>query len=188
MVSVAGMTPTSFSADDRVDPPLRADEATTLRAFLDYHRDTFRWKCAGLTQQQLAQSLPPSDMTLGGMMKHLALVEQSWFEDVFLDRGLMPPYDTVDWEADRDWEWHTSKDDTPEELFALFDEGVRRADAAVDAALAGPGLDALSVKQSRQHDEAFSLRWIIVHMIEEYARHNGHADLIRQSIDGQTGE
>ena len=183
------MTSTSFSADDRVDPPLDADEATTLRAFLDFHRDTFRWKCAGLTQQQLAQSLPPSDMTLGGMMKHLALVEQSWFEDVFLDRGLMPPFDTVDWDADRDWEWHTAKDDTPEELFALLEEGIRRADAAVDGALTnGSGLDALSVKKGRRKGESFSLRWILLHMIEEYARHNGHADLIRQSIDGQTGE
>ena len=101
----------------------------------------------------------------------------------------MPPFDTVDWDADRDWEWHTAKDDTPEELFALFDEGVRRADAVVDEALTnGSGLDALSVKKSRREGESFSLRWILVHMIEEYARHNGHADLIRQSIDGQTGE
>ena len=180
----------SFSADDRVDPPLDADEATTLRAFLDFHRDTFRWKCAGLTQQQLAQSLPPSDMTLGGMMKHLALVEQSWFEDVFYDRGLMPPYDTVDWDADRDWEWHTAKDDTPEELFALFDEAVRRSDAVLDEALApgGVGLDGLSAANESDGRGRFSLRWILLHMIEEYARHNGHADLIRESIDGQTGQ
>ena len=189
MASVATMTPTSFSADDRVDPPLNADEATTLRAFLDFHRDTFRWKCSGLSQQQLAQSLPPSDMTLGGMMKHLALVEQSWFEDVFYDRGLMPPYDTVDWEADRDWEWHTARDDTPEELLALFDEAVRRSDAVLDEALApgGPGLDGLSVREDNERGR-FSLRWIVLHLIEEYARHNGHADLIRESIDGRTGQ
>ena len=189
VASVAAMTTTSFSADDRIDPPLAADEATTLRTFLDFHRDTFRWKCAGLTQQQLAQPLAPSDMTLGGMMKHLAVVESGWFEETFSGGQTMPPFDTVDWEADRDWEWHTAADDTPEELRALFDEAVRRADAVVDAALAtDAGLDATSARESRREGTPFSLRWILIHMIEEYARHNGHADLIRQSLDGETGE
>jgi uncharacterized damage-inducible protein DinB len=173
--------------DTRIDPPLRADEVATLRAFLDYHRETFRWKCRGLTQEQLAQSLPPTDMTLGGMMKHLAVVESGWFEETFAGGSLMPPFDTVDWDADRDWEWHTARDDSPEELFAVFDEAVRRADAVIDGALADRGLESESAEPSRQGG-AFSLRWILVHLIEEYARHNGHADLIRESIDGQTGE
>jgi hypothetical protein len=170
--------------------PVRADEITTLRGFLDHHRDTFRWKCSGLTQEQLARSLPPSDMTLGGMMKHLAIVDQSWFEDDFMGRGLMPPFDTVDWDADRDWEWHTAQDDTPEQLLALFDEAVRRSDAVLDEVLApgGVGLDGRSVLDEADDRGRFSLRWILLHMIEEYARHNGHADLIRQSIDGQTGQ
>ena len=128
-------------------------------------------------------------MTLGGMMKHLAVVDSSWFEDDFAGRGLMPPFDTVDWDADRDWEWHTARDDTPEELFALFDDACRRADAVLDEALAdgGVGLDGLSVAEEASGDR-LSLRWILVHMIEEYARHNGHADLIREAIDGQTGQ
>ncbi len=182
---------TSFPPpESRVQPPLRADEVTTLRAFLDSHRETFRWKCGGLTQQQLAQPLPPSEMTLGGMMKHLAVVESSWFEDDFSGRGLMPPFDTVDWDADRDWEWHTSTDDTPEELSALFDDACRRADAVLDEALAdgGVGLDGLSAAEDAGSRGRFSLRWILLHMIEEYARHNGHADLIREAIDGQTGQ
>jgi uncharacterized damage-inducible protein DinB len=178
----------TLSAADRVRPPWRADEVTTLRAFLDYHRDTLRWKCAGLTQQQLAQAPPPSDMALGGLMKHLALVESDWFEDTFAGGSPMSPFDTVDWEADPDWEWRTARDDTPEELFALFDEAVRRADAVIDEALAGLGLDAESQNKDRREGTLFSLRRILVHMIEEYARHNGHADLIRQSIDGATGE
>ncbi len=182
------MTLPTFSADDRVDPPLGADETTTLRAFLDYHRDTFRWKCAGLTQEQLAQALPPTDMTLGGMMKHLAVVESGWFEETFAGGLLMPPFDTVDWDADRDWEWHTARDDTPEQLFSLFDEAVRHADAVIEDAVRRAGLGAESQKQSRREGTPFSLRWIVVHMIEEYARHNGHADLLRQSIDGATGE
>jgi uncharacterized protein DUF664 len=175
---------------ERTERPVRADETTTLRGFLDYHRDTFRWKCSGLTQEQLAQRLPPSDMTLGGMMKHIAVVEQSWFEDDFVGGGLMPPFDTVDWDADPDWEWHSAKDDTPEELFALLDEARRRSDAVLDAALApgGVGLDGLSVLDDTHGRGHFSLRWILLHMIEEYARHNGHADLIRESIDGQTGQ
>jgi uncharacterized damage-inducible protein DinB len=175
---------------ERTHRPLRADEASSLRAFLDYHRDTFRMKCSGLSQAQLAQSLPPSDMTLGGMMKHLAIVDQSWFEDDFTGSGLMPPFDTVDWDADRDWEWHTARDDSPEQLLALFDEAVRRSDAVLDQALSaeGVGLDGLSVAEASDGLGRFSLRWILLHMIEEYARHNGHADLIRESIDGQTGQ
>ena len=184
------MTTVTFDQASRADPPLRGNEATTLRAFLDFHRDTFRWKCSGLTQEQLALAHGPSDMTLGGMMKHLAIVDQSWFEDDFMDRGLMPPFDTADWDADPDWEWHTAKDDTPEQLLALFDEAVRRSDAVLTAALSpdGVGLDGLSVAEDPERGGSFSLRWILLHMIEEYARHNGHADLIRESIDGTTGQ
>jgi uncharacterized damage-inducible protein DinB len=175
-------------ADPRVEPPLHGDEVTTLRSFLTYHRQTLRLKCAGLTQEQLAQPLPPSDMTLGGMMKHLALVESSWFEEVFAGGTSMPPFDTVDWDADFDWDWHSAADDTPEELRALFDEAVRRSDAATDDALAAGGLDHESARLSPRTGQTFTLRWILVHMVEEYSRHNGHADLIRQSVDGQTGE
>jgi|SRR3954451_3854557 uncharacterized damage-inducible protein DinB len=174
--------------DRRVDPPLHGTEVAVLRGFLDYQRDTLRLKCRGLTQQQLAQPLPPSDMTLGGMMKHLAIVESSWFESVFAGGEYMPPFDNVDWDADRDWEWHSAQEDDPQELLALFDEAVRRADAVVDTALSGGGLEQESARRSRREDSTFTLRWILVHMIEEYARHNGHADLIRESIDGLTGE
>ncbi len=176
--------------EDRVRPPLTADEPTMLRAWLDFHRDTLRWKADGLTQEQLAQSLAPSTMTLGGLLKHMALVESDWFEVVLVGGELMmPPFDAVDWDADRDWDWHSAAADTPEQLKAVFDEAVRRADAIIEAALAAPdGLDTASKRLSRRTSEPYSLRWIIVHMIEEYARHNGHADLIRESIDGATGD
>ena len=175
--------------DSRTDPPLRVDEVATLRAFLDYHRETFRMKCSGLDQAQLARALAPSTMTLGGMMKHLAVVESSWFNDVFLGLPEVEPWASVDWDADRDWEWHTAADDSPEDLYRLFDATVAESDRIVDEALAGPtGLDSLSVVESRRGEGRFSLRWILVHLIEEYARHNGHADLIRESIDGTTGE
>jgi hypothetical protein len=172
----------------RADKPLNADEVTTLRAFLAYHRDTLRLKCSGLTQAQLAQQLPPSDMSLGGLMKHLALVESQWFDHHFRDLAHAPPFDTMDWDAEPDWEFDSARLDTSEELGALFDGAVRRSDAVVDEALVRGGLDEKSARLSPRTGEAFSLRWILVHLIEEYARHNGHADLIRQSIDGQTGQ
>jgi len=177
----------TFDPSTRTEAPIRADELTALRGFLDYHRDTFRWKCAGLTGEQLAMPHAPSTMTLGGMMKHLALNEAGWFGATLAGREYPPPFADVDWDADPDWEWRTARDDGPRELRTLYDECVRRADDAIDEALGRGGLDAESVGRSST-DGAFSLRWILLHMIEEYARHNGHADLIRESIDGQTGE
>ncbi|UMG91482.1 DinB family protein [Nocardioides sp. TF02-7] len=162
---------------------------TTVRAYLDYHRDTLRWKVDGLTREQLAQTLPPSTMTLGGMLKHLALVEWSWFERVLHGRPPVSPFVDVDWDADPDWDWHSAVDDSPEQLRQWFDEAVARADAAIDEALAaGKGLDVESALPSRREEGHFTLRWILLHMIEEYARHNGHADLLREAIDGRTGE
>jgi uncharacterized damage-inducible protein DinB len=181
--------PQAFDPGTRVDPPLHGDEVATLRAFLTYHRDTLRWKCSGLTQQQLAHQLPPSDLTLGGIMKHIAIVESYWFEVTYSGGVYLPPYDPVPWdEDDYDWEFRTAKDDTPQELIALYDEAVRRADAVVDEALARGGLEQESARVGRRTGSTFTLRWILVHMIEEYSRHNGHADLIRESIDGQKGE
>lgn len=174
---------------DRTDPPLRGDEVTTLRTFLDFHRDTLRWKTAGLTAEQLQATHPPSGMTLGGLVKHLALVESSWFQAVLAGGTDLPPFDDVDWSADRDWEWTSARDDSPEALRGLFDSIVAESDRRIDEALAAGGLDQTSARESRQPGAgAFNLRWILVHMIEEYARHNGHADLLREAVDGMTGE
>jgi uncharacterized damage-inducible protein DinB len=168
----------------RVDPPHQGDERTLLLAYLDYHRQTLRLKAGGLDAAQLDTALAPSQMTLGGMVKHLALVENSWLREVFRGEGLSEPWRSVDWDADWDWDWHSARDDTPEQIWALYDQMVTDADAV----LAEAGLDELSAKPSRRTGELFSLRWILLHLIEEYARHNGHADLIRESIDGVTGE
>ena len=126
-------------------------------------------------------------MTLGGLLKHLALVEDNWFCVVFLGNERRRRGHGVDWDADRDWEWHTAADDSPEQLRALLDEAV----AAVGRDLDSSGrrrLDCALGPRAGATGEPFSLRWILVHMIEEYARHNGHADLIRESVDGATGE
>lgn len=103
------------------------------------------------------------------------------------DRDPQPPWDAVDWGADPDWDWHSAADDTPEELFALWQDAVARSRSGVTDALAERGLDGLA-RRSDDAGRSPSLRWIVVHMIEEYARHLGHADLIRESVDGLTGE
>ncbi|MEO7752393.1 MAG: DinB family protein [Terracoccus sp.] len=172
----------------RTDPPLAADEATTLLAFLDYHRDTLRQKSEGLSAAQLDTTHPPSTLTLGALLKHVALNEAHWFGAVLHGRALGEPWDGVDWDADPDWELTSAAADSPERLRSLMDEAVERARTDIDEALAEGGLDQPSVGRSRTEGEAFSLRWIVLHMVEEYARHNGHADLLREAIDGSTGE
>lgn len=172
----------------RVDPPLRGTEAESLLAFLDYHRATFRAKVAGVDAAGLAATVGASTMTLGGMMKHLTLVETSWFSRVLLGLPLGEPWDSVDWKHDPDWEWRTGSQDPAPQLFAAYDAAVARAQEQVAGVLERDGLDALSVRPSRTEGEPFSLRWILLHMLEEYARHNGHADVLRESVDGEVGE
>jgi uncharacterized damage-inducible protein DinB len=171
----------------RPEPPLTADETGTLLGFLDYQRATFGWKCAGLDAAGLNATVGVSSMTLGGMLKHLAYVESDWFSGSLYGRDRQPPWDAVDWKADRDWEWHSAADDSPEQLRAIWQDAVTSSRALVADALPNGGMDQLA-KRTWADGRAPSLRWIVVHMIEEYARHNGHADLIRELVDGQTGE
>jgi len=174
----------------RKDVPLAGTEPEILVAFLDYHRDTLRMKADGLDAARLDQRLDPSPMTLGGMVKHLAYVEDWWFNQVFAGNPEPEVWSAADWESDDDWDWHSATKNSPEELRALLDESIAVSDRILAEALLAPkGLDADSQRASHRLPEVkFNLRWILVHMIEEYARHNGHADLIRESIDGQVGE
>jgi hypothetical protein len=171
----------------RPEPPLQADEEATLVGFLEWQRSTFAWKCAGVDAAGLAGTVGASAMTLGGLLKHMALVEDYWFSEQLLGRDAAPPWDAVDWGADRDWEWHSAAEDTPEQLRALWEERVARSRVALGEALEAGGLGGL-VRRPPTGVEPASIRWVLCHMIEEYARHNGHADLLRESIDGQTGE
>ncbi len=164
-------------------PPVQADEVTMLLAFLDDHRAALRRKCEDLSAEQLNRAHPPATMTLGGLLKHMAVVESGWFSEALMDRELIPPFDTVDWQVDRDWEWHTAHEDTPEQLLALYDTAIDESRRLAAEALADGGPDRLSVRTNAAGEQR-SLRWILIHMIEEYAQHNGHADLIRESIDG----
>ena len=178
---------TMVDEQGRPEPPVAADETATLLGFLDYQRATFAWKCAGLDAAGLAATVGVSSMTLGGMLKHMAIVEEGWFSRSLHGREYGPPWDAVDWQADPDWDWHSAANDTPEQLRALWQEAMARSRAVVTEALADGGLSQLA-RRPWPDGQAPSLRWILVHMIEEYARHNGHADLIRESVDGLTGE
>ena len=178
---------TNLDEQGRPEPPLAADETATLLGFLDYQRATLAWKCAGLDAAGLAATVAASSMTLGGMLKHLAYVEDLWCSRWLHGRDPEPPWDTVDWQADPDWDWHSAAEDSPEQLHALWQDAVAGSLTLVAGALADGGLKRLA-RRTWAGGEAPSLRWILVHLIEEYARHNGHADLIRESVDGLTGE
>ena len=178
---------TDVDEHGRPEPPAAGDEAATLLGFLDYQRATLAWKCSGLDAAGMRATVAASSITLGGLLKHLAYVEADWFSQSLHGRDREPPWDTVDWKADPDWEWHSAAQDTPEQLFALWRDAVVRSRSRVTEAMADGGLDRLA-RRTWPDGSAPSLRWILCHMIEEYARHNGHADLIRESVDGLVGE
>ncbi len=171
----------------RPEPPLAAVEAATLLGFLDFQRATLAWKCAGLDAAGLRARTAASSMTLGGLLKHMAYVEGSWFSHSLHAREREAPFAAVDWKADPDWDWHSAAEDTPDQLRNLWQGAVDRSRERLAEALASGGLDQLA-RRSWPDGSAPSLRWILCHMIEEYARHNGHADLLREAVDGQTGE
>ncbi len=172
----------------RPAPPIAGDETATLLGFLEYQRATLAWRCDGLDAAGLAATVGASSMTLGGLLKHMAYVEDLWCSRRLHGFEPAPPWDTVDWTADVDWDWHSAAEDAPEELRALWREAVERSRAMIADALADTGLARRAVWVDDYFGEAPSLRRILVHMIEEYARHNGHADLLRESVDGVTGE
>ena len=165
---------------ERIDPPLVAQERGMLDAWLDYHRATLAVKCEGLTDDQLrARAVPPSSLSLLGLVRHMGEVERSWFRHV-LGSEQAPPRYYSDENPDGDF------DDVAgagvAEAFGYWRDECAHARERVAAA---PSLD---VTGTGRRGERYSLRWIMVHMIEEYARHNGHADLLRERIDGTVGD
>ncbi len=168
----------------RPEPPLRADEEATLIGFLEWQRATFAWKCAGVDAAGLATTVGASSMTLGGLLKHQARSEDYWFSHQLLGRDIAAPWDKAGWGSD--WAWH-SAGDSPEDLWALWEQNVVRSRAALEEVLRSDGLGG-AVRRPPPDVEPASVRWALCHMIEEYARHNGHADLLRESVDGRTGE
>jgi uncharacterized damage-inducible protein DinB len=160
----------------RSEPPLVGSERELLTTFLDYHRQTLLWKVNGLSDADLRRIMTPTGMSLLGLVKHLAYVERSWFQDDFAGEDVSLPWTKEDPNAD----FRIEPDETTEEILTLYKTEAERSRAIVAAA----SLDDIAHGPNSKP----SLRWILVHMIEETARHNGHADLMREAIDGQTGE
>ena len=151
----------------------------TLTGFLDRQRGTLAVKCDGLTDDQLRErAVPPSSLSLLGMVRHMAEVERNWFRPLLGGEQMSTFFSP-------DMDWEASFRDVPTAGVAeAFDVWQAECEHARKLVAAAPSLDVTGVRRG----ERFSLRWVIVHMIEEYARHNGHADLIRERIDGSTGE
>jgi uncharacterized damage-inducible protein DinB len=163
---------------ERVEPDFLLPERELLDAWLEYHRATLRWKCEGLTDEQLKlRSVPPSTMSLLGLVRHMADVERNWFRRV-LDDQVAPG---LFWSNDNEeGEFDDVDDADVASNWATYDAEVAEAQRIV----APLHLDDNGVRRGKP----CSVRWVYTHMIEEYARHNGHADLLRQCIDGQTGD
>ena len=168
-------------------PPVDGPEIDTLVGALERNRRTFAWKCRGLDADAMRSTLGPSTMTLGGLVKHLALVEDEYFtRQLTGEPALSAPFDTVDFDADPDWEWRTAADDGPDGVLSLWESCVARSRRNLAAAYAdGPDAHTATAWATGRPP---SLRRLMVDMIEEYARHTGHADLIREAIDGLVGE
>jgi len=168
----------------RIDPDPDGSEFGMLSQYLDYQRETMLSKTAGLTREQLAQKHSPSELTLAGLLYHLALVEEDWLEVRFAGLPDREPWASVDWDADPNWEFRTAAHLEPEQLQSRYREACERSRHVVSNAT---GLDQPSVKALRD-GRHFSLRWVLLHLVEETARHAGHADFLREAIDGAAGE
>ncbi|TCO46381.1 uncharacterized protein DUF664 [Kribbella antiqua] len=169
-----------MTTEFRTDPATAAGERELLQGFLDYHRGTLLWKVSGLTGEQLVQrSVEPSSMSLIGLVRHLTEVERYWYQVCLAQRPVQPTYWT---------------DEHPDGDFDLVDparaeqdlEDYRAIVHLSDEIVAGYDLDHTFTRPAREGD--YSVRYLLIHLIEEYARHNGHADLLRERIDGLTGE
>ena len=159
-------------------------ERETLVSALEYYRAVFARKMDGLSGEQLGFSIPPSEMTLGGLWFHMAFVEDIWFQYRFRGDAIPEPFASAPFAEDPDWELHSGHLRSRDELATAWESAVERSRAALDrcASLSEETLTA------DQNGEQRSVRWMLVHLIEEYARHCGHADLLRESIDGTTGD
>jgi len=169
-----------------IEPPMAGTELEHLFGMLDRLRATFRWKAGGLDAEGLNTRIGASPLTLGGLLKHLARVEDVKFTwDAFgTDPG--EPWRSVDWDADPDWDFHSAADDSPEELYALYDGAVGRTRRRLADAVAAGGLD--QPTRLGWNGQFASLRRVVCDIVEEYGRHTGHADLLRESVDGLVGE
>ena len=169
------------------EPPLVGSETDTLVGSLERQRATFAHKCADLGGDQLRMTVGASSVTLGGLLKHLAVAEDHNFAVKLSGAPMDPVWDDNGWDDDVDWELTSAADDPPERLYDLYDRAVARARDRTDAAVAAGGLDG-TVAVSGPDGQHANLRRLLLDMVEEYGRHTGHADLLREAVDGRTGE
>jgi uncharacterized damage-inducible protein DinB len=163
--------------------PTSTSERDALGQYLDWQRETVLLKTEGLSKEQLGQRIPTSDLTLAGLLYHLAFVEEDWFEVDFLGQPKREEWQ-VDREVDPDFDFRVALSMEPGELRLRYRQACDRSRQITAAAR---DLDQLSVSTA-MGGKPFTLRWMLLHLIEETARHAGHADLLREAIDGTVGE
>ena len=168
------------------EPPLAGSELEHLVGALDRLRTTFRWKADELDAAGLATRVGASSLTLGGLLEHLAITEDFIFTRKLTGEPVGQPWESL-WDGTDDWEFTSAAGDTPEQLYGFWEAAVGRSRARLDAALARGGLDQLVHVASPEGEHA-SLRRLLCDLIEEYGRHAGHADLLREAVDGRVGE
>jgi hypothetical protein len=169
------------------EPPLAGTEAEHLAGALDRLRMTFRRKADGLDAAGLQARVGASALTLGGLLKHLARVEDEIFIVKLTGEPIGTPWDSLAWGGEEDPEFASAANDKPEQLYALWDDAVARSHSRLAAVLAGGGPDQL-VHMAAPDGRRASLRRLLCDLIEEYGRHTGHADLLREAVDGRVGE
>ncbi|MCG8915813.1 DinB family protein [Actinokineospora sp. PR83] len=169
------------------EPPLAGTESEHLIGALDRLRATFRWKADDLDAAGLRTRVGASSLTIGGLLKHLAVVEDYTFTVKFAGTPIGGPWRPAEWDDEFEWPFTSAARDTPAELYALWDDAVARSRERLAAALADGGLDQ-RVHISGPDGQHATLRRLVCDLIEEYGRHTGHADLLREAVDGRTGE
>jgi len=162
-------------------------EAASVLAVLERNRRTFAWKTSGLDKKGLRATTAASAMTLGGLIKHVALVEADWLAVKLAGGGYGAPWDAVDFDADPDWEWRTGALEAPEGVYRMWREAVERSRILVTEVIEERGLDG-PASFTWPDGRTPSVRDMLLDMIEEYARHAGHADILREAVDGLVGE
>jgi uncharacterized damage-inducible protein DinB len=187
MKACPGARVTRVSESDLQSPPDARTEAEALAAVLERNRRTFAWKTADLEEPGLRATTAASRMTLGGLVKHVALVETDWLAVKLAGQDYGAPWDAVDFDADPDWDWRTGAQDAPDALYALWRSAVERSRAVVAEVVAERGLDG-PASFTWPNGRTPTVRDMLLDMIEEYARHTGHADVLREAVDGRVGE
>ena len=181
------MTKIQETAGPSWEPPVAGTEVEHLVGALDRQRTTFRWKADGLDGAGLALTIGASTMTLGGLLKHLAFIEDLYFTARLQQASPGKPWEDVDWDAEPGWDWASAAFDSPEQLYGLYDASVARSREHLAAAIADGGLDQ-AIDFGWSDGRKPSLRRMLCDLIEEYGRHTGHADLLREAVDGRVGE